>query len=111
MLISKEQFCHFVNRYKHCIEEQDNFNKAVHPFGSIDLNIGDEALEGLSELLVIVSECENEDDIFFWWIHECDEDNHILTVTDASNDNETEYDVLTPEGLYNYLYDMYHHED
>ena len=111
MLISKDQFCHFVNRYKHCIEEQDNFNEAIRPFGSIDLNIGDKALEGLSELLVIVAECEAEDDIFYWWAIECNEDNHILTVQNTTTGEETEYDVLTAEGLHNYLYDMYHHDD
>lgn len=112
MLISKDQFCHFVNRLKHCYEEQDKFHDAIKPFFDSPIcNYMQQAIDGLDELLVVVSECEDEDDIFRWWIHECNEDNHILIVIDTSSGDETEYDVLTAEGLYTYLYDMYHTND
>lgn len=110
MLIAKEHFIHFVNGLKHCYEEQDKFHDAIRPFfDSPVCNYMQQAIDVLQELLVIVSECE-EDDIFSWWIHECDEDNHIITVRNRNGD-KTQYDVLSAEGLYNYLYDMYHHDD
>lgn len=112
MLISKDQFCHFVNRLKHCYEEQDKFNEALGPYFERPIvTYGQKAIDGLEELLITVCECENEDDIFVWWIHECDEDNCILTIEDTSTGIKTEHNVLTVEGLYNYLYDMYHHDD
>jgi hypothetical protein len=70
-----------------------------------------QAIDGLDELLVVVSECDDEDDIFRWWIHECNDYNCILTVQDTATGEKTDYDVKSTEGLYNYLYDMYHHED
>jgi hypothetical protein len=68
------------------------------------------AIDGIEELLVVVCECNDEDDIFSWWVHECDEDNCILTVQNTITGDKTEYNVLTAEGLYTYLYDMYHHD-
>ena len=38
-------------------------------------------------------------------------DNKLITVRDTTTGNETVYDVESTEGLYNYLYDMYHHDD
>lgn len=112
MLISKDQFLHFANRLARCHVEQEAFHNDLRKyFDSPVCNYLQSAIDGLEELLVVVSECDEEDDIFSWWINECDKDNCILTVQDTRTGNKTEYNVLTAEGLYNYLYDMYHHDD
>lgn len=112
MLISKEQFISFANDLRICHREQDSFHNDLRKyFDSPVCNYLQSAINTIEDMLVVMAECQDEDDIFSWWIHECDKDNHILTVKDTSTGNETEYDVLTPEGLYNYLYDMYHHDD
>ena len=112
MLISKDQFLHFTNRLAKCYKEQDTFHNDMRKyFDSPVCNYLQSAIDGLEELLTVVCECEDEDDIFSWWINECNKDNCILTVQDTKNGNKTEYNVLTAEGLYNYLYDMYHHDD
>ena len=112
MLISKEQFIHSVTEYAICRKEQEMFQNALRPyFESPVCTYLDNAIEALKNLLVVVSECESEDDIFTWWYDEVDKDNRWIKVQDTSSGNVTEYDVMTPEGLYNYLYDMYHHDD
>lgn len=112
MLITKDQFIHFVNRYARCRKEQELFQGALKPyFESPNCTYLDDAITGLEEMLVIMAECEDEDEIFSWWYGEVDIYNHSIAVQDTSTGNMTEYDVLTPEGLYNYLYDMYHHDD
>ena len=112
MLISKDQFLHFANRFRNCYIEQDALHNALRPFmDSPVITYGQKAIDGLEELLVVVSECEDEDDIFGWWVRECDEDSCIINVRNTVTGDETEYDVLTAEGLYNYLYDMYHKGD
>lgn len=112
MLISKDQFLHFTNRLTNCYKEQDKFHDALRPFFESPVcDYMQQAIDGLEELLTVVCECEDEDDIFSWWIHECNKDNCILTVQDTKTGNKTEHNVLTAEGLYNYLYDMYHHDD
>ncbi len=112
MLISKDQFYHFVNRLKHCYEEQDKFHTALRPFFDyLVCNYMQQAINGLEELLVAVCECEEEDDIFRWWIEECDEDSCVITVRNTVTGDETDYNVQSVEGLYNYLYDLYHKAD
>ena len=112
MLITKEQFCHSVNEYAICRKEQEMFQNALRPyFESPVCTYLDSAIEALRKLLVVVAECEDEDDIFGWWYDEVNVDNRYITVQDTKTGDNTEYDVLTVEGLYNYLYDMYHHDD
>mgnify|MGYP003291087948 CR=1 FL=1 len=112
MLITKDQFLHFTNRLAKCYAEQEAFHTDMRKyFDSPVFNYLQSAINGLEELLVVVAECDDEDDIFSWWINECDKDNCILTVQDTTTGDNTEYNVLTAEGLYNYLYDMYHHND
>ena len=112
MLISKDQFCHFVNRLVHCHEEQEQFHEDMRKYFDHPIcTYLDKAIEGLKELLTVVCECEEEDDIFTWWLNEVDIDNRIINVQNTKTGDVTEYDVLSVEGLYNYLYDMYHHDD
>lgn len=109
MLISKDQFIHFANRYKHCIDEQDKFHTALRPwFGDSGIRYLQKAVDGLEELLVLVSECEDEDGIFSWWVDS--NTDKIITVPQQPTGDIAHYDASTAEGLYNYLYDMYHHE-
>lgn len=109
MLITKDQFCHFVNRYKHCLEEQDEFTNALMPwFGDPIVKYMQQAIDGLEELLVVVSECDEEDEIFSWWATE-DVDKCITVKTPGFGDEEV-FDCETAEGLYEYLYYMYHKE-
>jgi hypothetical protein len=109
MLITKDQFCHFVNRYKHCLEEQDEFITAMQPwFGSPVFRYMQQAVDGLEELLVIVSKCEEDDEIFYWWATDSSEKK--ITVEHQPGGDIEVYDVETAVGLYEYLYDMYHKE-
>lgn len=110
MLITKDQFLHFANRYRNCCVEQDALHAALGPFIERPIiTYGQKAIDGLQEMLVSLSECEEEDDIFWWWVHE--DVDKIITVEHQPGGDQTEYDVSTAEGLYNYLYDMYHHDD
>lgn len=112
MLITKDQFIHFVNRYAKCRKEQEMFQEALRPyFDSPVCKYLDNAITGLEEMLVIMAECEDEDEIFRWWYDEVDLDNRAIIVQDAVTGDKKSYNVITPEGLYNYLYDMYHHDD
>lgn len=108
MLISREQFLHFTMKLQICYREQETFHNDMRKyFDSPVCHYLQSAIDGLEELLVTVCGCENEDDIFRWWIEECDKDNRWLTVQDMETGNKVEFDVLTPEGLYEYLYYMY----
>ena len=110
MLISKDQFLHFANRYRNCCVEQEALQSALRPFIESPIIIyGQKAIDGLQEMLVCMSECENEDDIFWWWVNE-DVDKVIIVEKQPSGVQVT-YNVATAEGLYNYLYDMYHTGD
>lgn len=110
MLISKDQFLHFVNRYRNCYIEQNALHEALRPFIERPIiTYGQKAIDGLEEMLVCVSECEEEDGIFWWWVHE--DVDKLIVVKDAVTGDEEEFDVESAEGLYNYLYYMYHHGD
>ena len=107
MLISKDQFLHFVNRLKHCYEERDKFHDALRPYFERPMvSYGQKAIDGLEELLVCVSECEDEDDIFGWWLTE--NVDKVITVKTPGFGDEDTFDCTTAEGLYTYLYEMYH---
>lgn len=110
MLISRDQFLHFANRYRNCYVEQEALHNALKPFIESSVIIyGQKAIDGLEEMLVCVSECDDEDGIFWWWVNE--DVDKLITVRTSGFGDEKVYDVSTAEGLYNYLYDMYHHED
>lgn len=110
MLVSKDQFIHFVTRYRHIREEQDAFHAALRPyFESPVCNYLQKAVDGYVELLVAIAECDDEDDIFWWWAHE--DVDKIINVQEASTGEQLSFNVETPEGLYEYLYYMYHEED
>ena len=111
MLITKDQFMHFANRYKHCVEEQHKFHDAIRPYFDFPVcNYLQQAVSGLEELLTVVCECDDEDGIFSWWVENQPNDNKLITVRDTATGDETVYDVESTEGLYSYLYDMYHHD-
>ena len=57
----------------------------------------------------IRSECEDEDDIFWWWVNE--DVDKVITVEDSKTGDVEVFDVESAEGLYSYLYYMYHHEE
>ena len=112
MLVSKDQFINFVTKYAQCHQEVNQFHNAIRPyFESPVCNYLQSALHTLEDLLVVVAECEDEDGIFHWWVEEVNIDNRSIKVQNTITGDVTEYDVLSPEGLYSYLYDMYHHDD
>ena len=112
MLINKDQFLHFANRYKHCVEERRKFHDAIRPYFDFPIcNYMQQAVDGLEELLTIVCECEDEDGIFSWWVENSPNDDKIIHVRDILSEDEKVYDVESAEGLYDYLYDIYHRED
>ncbi len=112
MLITKDQFLHFANRYKHCVEEQKKFHDAIRPYFDFPVcNYLQQAIDGLEDLLTVVSGCEDEDGIFSWWVENHPNDAKVITVRDVNTGDDTVFDVETVEGLYNYLYYMYHHDD
>ena len=112
MLISKDQFLHFANRYKHCVEEQRKFHEAIRPYFDFPVcNYLQQAISGLEELLTVVCECEDEEGIFAWWVENHPNEPKTITVRDTKTGDDTIYDVESVEGLYSYLYDMYHHGD
>ena len=112
MLISKDQFLHFANRYKHCVEEQHKFHDAIRPYFDFPVcNYLQQAIDGLEALLVVVCECDNEDGIFSWWAENHPNDSKLITVRDTSTGDEEVFDVESAEGLYNYLYYVYHNDD
>jgi hypothetical protein len=112
MLVSKEQFIYFLNKYKAADEERDRFHDALRPYFDFPVcTYRDDLFAAYEYMLVAISECFDEDGIFSWWLFESGNDNKIITVEHQPGGERVEYDVQTAEGLYNYLYDMYHHED
>lgn len=106
MLVSKDQFLHFANRYKHICEEQDAFHEALRPYFDAPVcNYLQNAVDGYVELLVTIAECEEEDDIFYWWAHE--NADKVINVQEVSTGEQRSFNVETAEGLYEYLYYMY----
>lgn len=111
MLITKDEFLHFANRLKHCYEEREAFHKALGPYFERPIVCyGQRAIDGLEDLLVCVSECEEEDGIFSWWLFESPKDNKIITVKIPGSNDEEVFDCSSAEGLYEYLVYMYHKE-
>lgn len=109
MLVSKEQFIYYLNEYKKDYEEQENFHNALRPYFDFPVcNYRDNLCSAYESLLVTISECHEEDGIFGWWVKNRKSDDTCITVKKTGY--ETVYNVYSEEGLYNYLYDMYHHD-
>ena len=112
MLVSKVRFIYYLDRYKQDYEERKRFHDALRPFFDFPIcNYRDDLCTAYESLLVAVSECEDEDGIFEWWVENHPNEPKLITVRDVKTGNETVYDVESAEGLYNYLYDVYHHDD
>lgn len=112
MLISKARFLYYVGEYKKDYKERCRFHDALRQYFDFPVcNYRDDLANAYESLLVAVSECEEEDGIFSWWLEDHPNDSKLITVKDTTTGDETVYDVETAEGLYNYLYDMYHHDD
>lgn len=112
MLISKVRFIYYANKFKDALEEQKKFHDALRPFFDFPVcNYRDDLVNAYESLLVAVSECEDEDGIFSWWAENHPNDSKLITVRDTTTGDETVYDVEPTEGLYNYLYDLYHKGD
>ena len=109
MLIDKDKFIYFANRYRNCYVERDALCSALKPFiENPIITYGKKALDSLEEFLVCVSECEDDDGIFWWWVNE--DVDKVITIRDPETGDEDEFDVGSAEGLYWYLYYMYHKE-
>ena len=104
MLISKEKFINYLNKYKEAWEEQERFHRALEPFFDFPVcTYRDDLMNTYEELLVEVSECgECEDGIFSWWLYESPNDSKIISIKEKDG-TAIEYDVTTPDGLYEYL--------
>jgi hypothetical protein len=91
-------------------EERDAFHDALRPFFERPIcNYMQNAVDDFVELLTVVAECEDEDDIFYWWANE--DVDKLITVKTPGFGDEDVFDVSTAEGHYNYLYAMYHHRE
>jgi hypothetical protein len=111
MLISKEQFIKYLNALKEEYAELDKFEEALKPFFDCKplVTSGTKFRDAYKDMLVEMCECQEEDDIFWWWLF--DGGKKILDVEMQPGGDKETYDVSTPEGLYDYLCYMYHHDD
>lgn len=110
MLISKEKFIYYAEQYKAAYEERLKFHTALQPFfESCICTYQTTLLNDYEALLSEVAECKDHEDSIFWWWVDVYEDKTI-TVRNTVTGDDTIYNVETAEGLYNYLYDMYHHD-
>ena len=112
MLVGKEKFLHYLSAYKAAYEEQRKFHDAIRPYFDFPVfNYLSGLQTAYEELLTEISECSDEDGIFWWWLTDSPNDDKIIRVEHQPGGQRVEYNVATAEGLYNYLYDMYHHDD
>jgi hypothetical protein len=112
MLVDKDKFIYYVNKYKAAYEEQRKFHDAIRPYFDFPVcTYMTGLMEAYEELLTEISECsESEDGIFWWWLTDSPNAPKIITVEHQPGGDRDEYDVETVEGLYEYLYDMYNRE-
>ena len=109
MLITKERFIYYVNQFKEAYEEQQRFNDALKPFFDYPMcKYRDNLFDAFESMLVAMSECEDEDGIFSWWLFQSDD--KVITVRTPGFGDEEVFDCSSAEGLYNYLVYMYHKE-
>ena len=103
MHISKEKFLKYLDSYKKYLKECDDFNDALKPFfdGHPVFMLGDDFLQSYNKMLVDLCNCQDDADIFWWWLTDGSEKK--ITVTEESTGKEIVYDVESPEGLYDYL--------
>ena len=111
MLITKESFIYYTTKFKEAYEEQQRFNDALRPFFERPIcKYRDDLFDTYESMLVAMSECEEEDGIFSWWLFESPKDNKIITVRTPGFGDEEVFDCSSAEGLYEYLVYMYHKE-
>lgn len=109
MVVSKDKFIYYVNKYKDAYAEQARFQDALRPFFDFPVcTYLSSFIDSYEQLLVDLSECYEEDAIFSWWVQESPNDDKIIKVKHLKTGEVVEYDVTTAEGLYNYLYAIYH---
>jgi hypothetical protein len=112
MLVSKEKFLHYLKAYKAAYEEQRKFHDAIRPYFDFPVfNYMSGLKTAYEELLCEISECQDEDGIFWWWVTNSPNDDKVINVQETATGERRSFNVETPEGLYNYLYYMYHHDD
>lgn len=111
MLISKEKFIYYLNKYKEAYEEENRFHEALRPFFDFPVcTYMSGLMSSYENLLGVVSECEEcEDGIFSWWLNP--REDKTIIVQDTKSGAKINYNVETSAGLYKYLYDMYHHDN
>ena len=110
MLISKEKFINYLNKYKEAWEEQERFQDALRPFFDFPVcTYRDNLMNAYVQLLVEVCGCQEEDDIFDWWLFESPNDSKLISIKEKDG-TKVDYDVATPEGLYDYLATYYNKE-
>ena len=107
MLISKEKFINYINKYKEAWDEQERFQDALRPFLDFPVcTYRDNLMNAYEQLLVEVSECSEEDDIFSWWLFESPNDSKVISIKEKDG-TTVEYNVAAPEALYDYLVTYY----
>ena len=107
MLISKERFIHYINKYKEAWEEQERLQDALRPFFDFPIcTYRDNLMNAYEQLLVEVCGCQEEDDIFSWWLFESPNDSKIISIKEKDG-TTVDYDVTNAEGLYDYLVTYY----
>lgn len=89
--------------YKDYLEQCDKFNDALKPYfeNSPIFILGDNILQNYDKMLVDLCGCQEDPDIFWWWL--TDNSEKKITVTEKSTGEKIVYDVESPEGLYDYL--------
>ena len=111
MLVSKARFIYFVQKFKEAHEEQLRFHDALRPFFDFPVcTYRDELFLAYESMLTAISECEDEDGIFSQWVENHPNESKIITVRNTATGDEEVFDVESIEGLYAYLYYMYHKE-
>lgn len=106
-LLSKEEFCKYIQKIKELREQEDQLNDA---FQRIDPSSGNVFLfsgaeETILSLLQKLMNDEHRDEVLKeteleYYIYETDFGKYFTSVWDSDN---TEYDISTPEKFYDYL--------
>ena len=89
MLVSKARFICFLQKYKDAYEEQRRFHDALRPFFDFPVcTYQDDLFNSYESMLVAISECEDEDGIFSWWVENHPNDDKCITVKDIYTGDE-----------------------
>ena len=102
-MITKELFVNTINKINEEREKIDQFNDALHKVcdGWPILMIGEGYLNALIDFLCAYFEDDGKETWIEWWLF----DDVIKKVweTDEKTGKEIEYDLTTPEALYDFL--------